>query len=140
MIEKSTQPAVHLCTHHLVDGDIHLFEFGAATRETVDALIAQLDEAVDKTPPGATFYYIVDMREHGIPPLQYFYQAGLNWVRRRRRELPKTRTVYLARPSALVTLGDTFAGIVNRAGSNEWDWKFLTNADIEDAVAWLRGR
>jgi hypothetical protein len=139
MIEKSTQPAVHLCTHHLVDGDIHLFEFGAATRETVDALIAQLDEAVDKAQPGATFYYIVDMRESGIPPLQYFYQAGLNWVRRR-DTLPKTRTVFLALPSALVTLGDTFAGIVNRAVSNEWDWKFLTDADIDDAVRWLRGR
>lgn len=128
-----------LCTHTLLENGVHVFELHAATRQTVDVLMQMLDQVVDTTPEGGTFYYIVDMRKHGMPPLQHFFQSGLNWVRQR-KNLPKIRTVFITTAVGLASLGDTFAGIINRALSTEWQWKFFTEGGIDEASAWLLSR
>jgi hypothetical protein len=122
--------------YNLLDNGIHVFRFLSDKRQSVDEFLNALDSVIATAPQDEVFRYIIDNRKIGMPPLQHYYQASLNWVRLR-PSLPPLRTVYLTDFSPMTTLADTFVSLIQRTTNIEWEWRFMTHETIMDASQWL---
>lgn len=126
-----------LCIHrHYLNNGIHKLVLQDDSSAAVDAAIAHMNDILDDHDPSETLHLLIDARDSGVPPLQYFFSS----VRRMysaRKKLPPVRAAYLYQDNVLLALIQAFFDALRLALRMEGSRRFMQDTPEHEAIEWL---
>jgi hypothetical protein len=126
-----------LCVHqHYLNNDVHKLVLQEDTTEAVDAAIAHMEAILDSHDVSETLLLLIDVRESGVPPLQYFFRS-VRKLYSARDQLPPIRAAYLYQDNVLLVLIQAFFDALRLTLGMTASRRFLQNATEFEAVEWL---
>lgn len=126
-----------LCVHqHYLNNDVHKLVLQQDTSEAVDAAIAHMDDILNSHDVNETLLLLIDVRESGVPPLQYFFRS-VRKLYSSREQLPSIRAAYLYQDNVLLVLIQAFFDALRLTLGMNASRRFLQNATEFEAVEWL---
>lgn len=131
-----TEPSV-LCLHqHYLNNDVHKLVLQEDTTAAVDAAIAHMDDILNAHDVSTPLLLLIDVRESGVPPLQYFFRA-VRKLYSARENLPPIRAAYLYQDNVLLVLIQAFFDALRLTLGMEASRRFLQNSTEFEAIDWL---
>lgn len=129
-----------LCDLIVHENGVREMRLHDSTRQAVDELTVHMSSVMASWQPeqdGRQVYLLVDMRDSGLPPLNYMMQKVREWISNYRHIM---RQVYI-REALLVPINSgivlSLAGTFARMLPVDSDVKFFSPDEYEDAIAWL---
>lgn len=129
-----------LCVHqHYLNNDVHKLVLQEDTTEAVDEAIAHMDAILNTHDVSKPLLLLIDVRQSGVPPLQYFFRS-VRKLYSAREQLPPIRAAYLYQDNVLLVLIQAFFDALRLTLGMTASRRFLQNASEFDAIEWLLER
>jgi hypothetical protein len=126
-----------LCVHqHYLNNDIHKLVLQEDTTDAVDAAIAHMDDILNTHDANRPLLLLIDVRQSGVPPLQYFFRS-VRKLYSGRENLPAIRAAYLYQDNVLLVLIQAFFDALRLTLGMEASRRFMQDAKEFEAVEWL---
>ncbi len=129
-----------LCVHqHYLNNDVHKLVLQEDTTEAVDEAIAHMDAILNTHDVSKPLLLLIDVRQSGVPPLQYFFRS-VRTLYSAREQLPPIRAAYLYQDNVLLVLIQAFFDALRLTLGMTASRRFLQNATEFEAIEWLLER